>query len=217
MSAPDTDIAWMARAIELARGQLGHTAPNPSVGCIIVADNKRVSEGATGDGGRPHAEETAISLAGELARGATAYVSLEPCSERSSGAASCARLLIDAGVARVVFGCADPNPDASDGLVMLTDAGVEVEANVLQDEASRVNCGFFKRLSTGRPWLAIAFDDQSFDGEFDLRPNETFESALDRLGAAGLTRVWVRTGTPLAAQLSARGLVDEAVEAPSPK
>ena len=80
---------------------------------------------------------------------------------------------------------------------------------MLRENAEQVNCGFIKRLSTGRPWLAIASDPASFDAEFDLEPRESFEDALDRLGAAGLNRVWVRAGTALAAQLSARGLVDE--------
>ena len=199
----------MARAIELARARLGHTAPNPSVGCILVSAGEAVAQAATGDGGRPHAEETALKLAGSHARGATAYVTLEPCSQRTSGGKSCATLLIDAGVSRVVFGCADPNPHARDGVVILTDAGVNVEANVLQGEAARANCGFFKRVETGRPWLAIAAAPASFDGEFDLEQGESFEDALDRLGAAGMTRIWVRAGTLLAAQLSARGLVDE--------
>lgn len=206
---PDDDITWMGRALELARAQLGRTAPNPAVGCIIVKDSKAIAEAATGDGGRPHAEEAAIEAAGEDAQGATAYVTLEPCSRRSTGASGCATLLIKAGVKRVVFGCPDPNPNASDGVVILTDANVEVEANVLREKAEQVNCGFIKRLSTGRPWLAIASDPASFDAEFDLEPRESFEDALDRLGAAGLNRVWVRAGTALAAQLSARGLVDE--------
>lgn len=205
---PDDDIAWMARALNLARAQLGRTAPNPTVGCILVKDGKAVAEAATGDGGRPHAEEIAIGLAGDCAEGATAYVTLEPCSRRSTGASGCATLLINAGVSRVVFGCPDPNPQARDGVVILTDAGVEVEANVLREDAEQVNCGFIKRLSTGRPWVAIASGPASFDAEFDLQPKESFEDALDRLGGAGLTRIWVRAGTPLAAQLSARGLVD---------
>lgn len=199
----------MARAIELARTRLGHTAPNPSVGCIIVSAGEAVAEAATGDGGRPHAEEAALMLAGSRARGATVYVTLEPCSQRSSGGKSCANRLVDAGVSRVVFGCADPNPHARDGVVILSDAGVDVEANVLRDEAAAVNSGFFKRVETGRPLLAIASAPASFDGEFDLQPGESFEDALDRLGSAGMTRIWVRAGTPLAAQLSARGLVDE--------
>lgn len=207
-TSPDTDSVWMARALDLARAQLGQTAPNPTVGCVIVSGGVCVGSGATGIGGRPHAEEVALSQAGQRSAGATVYVTLEPCSRRSSGADGCAQLLINAGVARVVFACADPHPDARDGVVMLTDAGVEVEANVLKEEALELNRGFFKRVESGRPLLLIADGPDGFDGEFDLKKNETFERALDRLGAAGLTRIWVRSGTPLAAQLAARDLLD---------
>lgn len=217
MSVLDTDLAWMKRALELARAKLGHTAPNPSVGCVLVADGKVIAEAATGDGGRPHAEENALAQAGERARGATAYVSLEPCSQRSSGAPSCATRLIDGGVRRVVFACSDPNPHASDGVMLLTDAGVEVEAGVCGQQAKLLNCGFFKLLATGRPWLAVADGPDSFDAEFDLQPRESFEDALDRLGATGATRVWVRSGTALAAQLAARGLIDQPLDELPPK
>lgn len=216
-TTPDTDNSWMKRALALARAQLGKTAPNPSVGCVIVADGENVGEAATGDGGRPHAEEAALIQAGARASGATAYVTLEPCSKRSSGGHGCAQRLIDAGVKRVVFACADPHPDARDGVVMLTDAGVEVEANVLKEDAEALNRGFFKRLETGQPLLAVAASPDTYDAEFDLKRNESFEDALDRLGTDGMTRVWVRAGTPLAAQLVARGLVDEADEQAGPK
>lgn len=202
----------MSRALELARGQLGKTAPNPAVGCVLVSAGEIIAEGATGDGGRPHAEELAVMLAGNQARGAAAYVSLEPCSQRTSGKLSCAELLVNSGVARVVIGCAEPNPDARDGSKLLAGAGVAVETGVLREECEWLNRGFFKRLSKGRPWLAISTGPETFDGEFDLQRNEQFEAALDRLGAAGLTRVWVGHGTPLAAQLAARGLVDETIE-----
>src|SRR3954467_4310994 len=97
----------MRRAIDLARVNLGRTGSNPSVGCVIVRDGAVVGEGATGEGGRPHAEEVALDRAGAAARGATAYVTLEPCGQRSSGAASCGERLAGAGVARVVIACAD--------------------------------------------------------------------------------------------------------------
>ena len=199
----------MARALELARSHLGKTSPNPSVGCVIVAGGAIVGEGATGAGGRPHAEEIALEMAGEMANGATAYVTLEPCNARSSGSLSCSQLLVEAGVARVVVACEDPHPLAAHGVSRLGAAGVEVMLGVLRAEAEALNAGFFKVIATGRPWLAIDDDASSYDGEFDLKREESYEGALERLSKAGFTRIFVRPGTPLAAQLSARGLVDE--------
>lgn len=207
----------MRRALDLARAQLGRTAPNPSVGCVIVSNDVSIGEGATGTGGRPHGEEIALPLAAASARGATAYVSLEPCSQRSSGAASCAERLVAAGLSRVVIACSDPNPAALDGASVLRTAGIEVDIGLLEAEARALNCGFFKLLESGRPWVAVAACSDGFDVEFDLRRNESFEGALDRLGDDGNTRVWVRAGTPLAAQLTARGLVDEDLSKGDPK
>ena len=115
----------MARALDLARAQLGKTSPNPSVGCVIVADGAIVGEGATGNGGRPHAEEIALDSAGERAEGATAYVTLEPCNQRSGGSFSCSQLLLGAGVARVVIACPDPHPLGAHGADRLTASGVD--------------------------------------------------------------------------------------------
>jgi diaminohydroxyphosphoribosylaminopyrimidine deaminase/5-amino-6-(5-phosphoribosylamino)uracil reductase len=209
MSAKHPDETFMAQALELARARLGHVAPNPAVGCVIVSHGKVVGTGATGDGGRPHAEEIALLAAGDDAEGATAYVSLEPCNARSAGTKSCAQRLVEAGIARVVVACEDPNPPAAHGVSRLGAGGAEVRIGVMQEEAEALNAGFFKLVRTGRPWLAIDADASSYDGEFDLGRNEDFESALDRLGQSGLTRIRVRPGTPLAAQLKARGLVDE--------
>lgn len=124
----------MRRAIEVARTNLGKTAPNPVVGCVIVRDGVVLGEAATAAGGRPHAEEQALQ--GLDARGATAYVTLEPCGERSSGADSCSLLLAKAGVARVVVACEDPSPFASgQGAERLAAAGITVETGLLADEA----------------------------------------------------------------------------------
>lgn len=203
------DERYMARALELARSRLGKTAPNPSVGCVIVGKGGIVGEAATGVGGRPHAEEVALKIAGERANGATAYVTLEPCNARSAGALSCSQLLVQAGVARVVVACEDPHPLGAHGVSRLGAAGVEVMLGVGRADAEKINAGFFKVIATGRPWLAIDGDQSTYDAEFDLARDETYEAALDRLGRQGLTRLFVRPGTPLAAQLSARGLVDE--------
>jgi diaminohydroxyphosphoribosylaminopyrimidine deaminase/5-amino-6-(5-phosphoribosylamino)uracil reductase len=205
----ESDGRFMARAIELARSRLGKTAPNPTVGCVIVRGGSIVAEAATGRGGRPHAEETSLKIAGEAAEGATAYVSLEPCNIRSSGALSCSQLLIEARIGRVVVACEDPHPKGAHGVSRLGAAGIEVMLGVLRQEAEALNCGFFKLTSTGRPWLAVDADATFYDAEFGLARNETFEAALDRLGRQGLTRVFSRPGTALAAQLKARGLVDE--------
>ncbi|MEQ1607827.1 MAG: bifunctional diaminohydroxyphosphoribosylaminopyrimidine deaminase/5-amino-6-(5-phosphoribosylamino)uracil reductase RibD [Hyphomonadaceae bacterium] len=209
MTASALDERYMARALELARAQLGRTAPNPAVGCVIVAGGAMVGEGATGAGGRPHAEEIALKAAGDKANGGCAYVTLEPCSARSSASLSCTQLLVEAGVGRVVIACEDPHPLAAHGVSRLGAAGIEVMLGVGRAEAEKLNAGFFKLVATGRPWLAIDGDASRYDCEFDLAREETYEAALDRLGKAGMTRIFVRPGTPLAAQLTARGLVDE--------
>jgi diaminohydroxyphosphoribosylaminopyrimidine deaminase/5-amino-6-(5-phosphoribosylamino)uracil reductase len=129
-----SDEAYMRQAIEVALRNLGKTAPNPVVGCVIVKDGVVLAEAATAPGGRPHAEEQA--LVGIDARGATAYVTLEPCGERSSGAASCSLRLVEAGVTRVVIACEDPSPFASgQGIERLQSAGVAIKSGTLCDEA----------------------------------------------------------------------------------
>jgi pyrimidine deaminase RibD-like protein len=140
------DEAWMRRAIALARPNLGKTGDNPSVGCVIVKGGAVVGEAATGEGGRPHAEEIALDAAGAMARGATAYVTLEPCGERSSGAASCGERLAAAGVARVVVACADASALASGrGLQRLVQAGVAVDLGVAAEEASALYAAYRPR------------------------------------------------------------------------
>jgi diaminohydroxyphosphoribosylaminopyrimidine deaminase/5-amino-6-(5-phosphoribosylamino)uracil reductase len=142
------DAAHMRSALGLARRGLGTTWPNPSVGCVIVrrtADGDRVvGRGLTASGGRPHAETVALAMAGEAARGATAYVT--PCTEA----------LIAAGIARVVFSQRDPDPrvDGS-GAARLRDAGVIVEEGLLADEAAEVNAGFLSRVTQGRPLVTL--------------------------------------------------------------
>jgi pyrimidine deaminase RibD-like protein len=126
----------MRRAIALAAANLGKTADNPSVGCVIVRNGVVVGEGVTAPGGRPHGEEQALVQAGDAARGATAYVTLEPCGARSSGTASCSERLSAAGVDRVVVACEDASPFAAGrGLERLRGAGIAVELGLLRDEA----------------------------------------------------------------------------------
>ena len=131
------DETWMRRAIALARANLGLTGDNPSVGCVIVKDGAVLGEAATAPGGRPHAEEQALDAAGAAAAGATAYVTLEPCGERSAGHASCGERLVAAGIGRVVVACADPSAFASGrGLERLRAAGIPVDLGLLREEAS---------------------------------------------------------------------------------
>ena len=127
----------MRRAIALAQANLGRTADNPSVGCVLVKEGLVVGEAATAPGGRPHAEEQALDQAGEAARGATADVSLEPCGQRSAGGVSCSERLVRAGVARVVVACDDASAFAAgQGAQRLAAAHIAVEHGLLADEAA---------------------------------------------------------------------------------
>jgi diaminohydroxyphosphoribosylaminopyrimidine deaminase/5-amino-6-(5-phosphoribosylamino)uracil reductase len=140
------DAAFMARAVVLAAPGVGRTGDNPSVGCVIVKDGLVIAEGATAAGGRPHAEEQVLALAGEAARGADVFVTLEPCAQRSAGGRSCTDLLIAAGVARVVIATDDPHPNAAGaGVERLRGAGVSVARGVLEAEARAQNADFLAR------------------------------------------------------------------------
>ncbi len=141
-----SDDACMRAALALAAPGVGATGENPSVGCAIVNDGAVVGEGATAIGGRPHAEELALAAAGERARGATAYITLEPCAHRSTGAVSCSDLLIQAHVARVVIAARDPHPMAAGvGVERLRAAGVAVEIGVMEKDARAQNTRFFAK------------------------------------------------------------------------
>ena len=206
MSGAD-DAAWMARAIDLAKARMGETWPNPSVGCVIVKDGQVVAEEATAPGGRPHAEEQAVPEAGDSARGATAYVTLEPCGARSSGRKSCSHYLSEAGVARVVVAAVDPSPFAAGrGVERLRKAGLEVETGLLADEASVLYEGYLHRVETGRPMVRISEDGQGFDARFAASAKADLATELNRLGEAGYTRVWVSAGE-LADALAEQGLL----------
>ncbi|MFO0541537.1 MAG: riboflavin biosynthesis protein RibD [Phenylobacterium sp.] len=132
----EAEIDAMRRAIALALPGVGRTGDNPSVGCVILGPAGIVGEGATAEGGRPHAEELALAAAGAAARGATALVTLEPCAKRSGAGVSCTDRLIAAGVRRVVIACRDASIFASgEGETRLRDAGIQVEAGWLEAEA----------------------------------------------------------------------------------
>ncbi|WP_371227514.1 bifunctional diaminohydroxyphosphoribosylaminopyrimidine deaminase/5-amino-6-(5-phosphoribosylamino)uracil reductase RibD [Roseovarius sp. 2305UL8-3] len=150
-----TDTTHMTLALALGRRAQGATWPNPAVGCVIVKDDQIIGQGRTAPGGRPHAETIALAEAGAAAKGATAYVTLEPCAHHGQ-TPPCAQALIDAGVARVVSTIEDSDPRVSgQGFDMLRDAGITVETGLLADIAAQDLAGFFHRVTYGRPRLTL--------------------------------------------------------------
>jgi diaminohydroxyphosphoribosylaminopyrimidine deaminase/5-amino-6-(5-phosphoribosylamino)uracil reductase len=169
------DRRMMAAALRLGRTALGRTSPNPAVGCIIVRSDGDarivVGRGATAAGGRPHAERVALAEAGEAARGATVYVTLEPCAHASQ-AGPCAGALVEAGVGRVVTAMADPDPRTSGaGHARLIEAGVPVTTGVLEDLARRAHSGHIARVTKGRPHVTLKLA-VSADGMIGTRGGE---------------------------------------------
>ncbi len=202
------DERMMRRAISAARGMMGRTWPNPVVGCVVALGDDILAEAATAPGGRPHAEEQALDRAGPRARGATVYVSLEPCGERSSGAASCSERLAEAGVARVVIAADNPDPlSAGRGVERLRHAGVPVETGVLAGEAEPLYRAFRHRLATGLPLVEAAASGEGFDAPFAPEPGENPQAALERLGRAGYARLWTPEGSDLALKLKSLGFL----------
>lgn len=179
----------MARALELARKGVYSTHPNPRVGCVIVRDGVVVGEGWHVRAGEPHAEVHALRHAGEKALGATAYVTLEPCSHHGR-TPPCADALLEAGVSRVVAAMQDPNPDVGGrGLLRLMNAGVNVQSGVLQSEARAINKGFLKRMEHGLPYVRVKMA-MSLDGRTSMASGESkwitgpdARSAVQRLRA----------------------------------
>jgi diaminohydroxyphosphoribosylaminopyrimidine deaminase/5-amino-6-(5-phosphoribosylamino)uracil reductase len=167
-----SDKIHMGAALDLGRRMLGQTAPNPAVGCVIVKDGKVVGRGSTQPGGRPHAETEALKQAGEGARGATAYVSLEPCAHEGK-TGSCAQALIKSGIVRVVSPLEDPDARVSGkGFMMLQNAGIEVVTGVLAQEAELLNEGFLKRVRFGRPMFTFKIA-ASMDGHIATAKGES--------------------------------------------
>lgn len=147
------DSLWMAKALHLAERGLYTTSPNPRVGCVLVRDDKIVGEGWHQYAGEPHAEAHALRAAGDAARGATVYVTLEPCSHQGR-TPPCADALIGAGVTRVVAAMQDPNPQvAGQGMEKLRAVGIEAECGLMEVAARELNIGFFSRMTRGLPWL----------------------------------------------------------------
>ncbi|EKN45823.1 diaminohydroxyphosphoribosylaminopyrimidine deaminase [Pseudomonas viridiflava] len=183
------DVHYMARALELARKGLYSTHPNPRVGCVIVREGQIVGEGWHALAGEPHAEVHALRQAGEQARGATAYVTLEPCSHHGR-TPPCADALVNAGVTRVVASMQDPNPEvAGRGLLRLMTAGIAVQCGVLEAEARALNKGFIKRMETGQPYVRVKLA-MSLDGRTAMASGESqwitgpeARSAVQRLRA----------------------------------
>jgi diaminohydroxyphosphoribosylaminopyrimidine deaminase/5-amino-6-(5-phosphoribosylamino)uracil reductase len=166
------DLRYMARAIELARLGLYTTHPNPRVGCVLVRDGAVVGEGWHRKAGEPHAERNALAAAGDKARGATAYVTLEPCSHHGR-TPPCADGLIEAGVARVVAAMLDPNPVvAGQGMARLAQAGIDTHSGVLESEATALNPGYLKRMHTGRPYVRCKLA-MSLDGRTAMASGES--------------------------------------------
>ena len=166
------DIRYMRLALSLGARGLGRVWPNPAVGCVIVAAGRVVGRGWTQPGGRPHGETVALAQAGHRARGATAYVTLEPCAHHGK-TPPCANALIAAGIARVVVALRDPNPQVNgQGIARLRAAGIEVSEGVLEDAARAAHAGFFSRIQQGRPMVTLKLA-ASLDGRIATATGES--------------------------------------------
>lgn len=214
MALTDADAGWMRVALGLAGRALGRTWPNPAVGCVLVSpDGRVVGRGFTQLGGRPHAETVALDHAGPLARGATAYVTLEPCAH-TGRTPPCANALIAAGVARVVVSIEDPDPRVNGlGIATLRAAGVPTVTGCLAVEGAVLNRGFLNRIMAGRPMVTLKLAT-SLDGRIATESGESRWITGPRARAEGhLLRarsdaVMVGAGTALAddPRLDVRGL-----------
>lgn len=213
MPAGASDRRWMSLALALGRRGLGRTWPNPSVGCVIVQGDRVLGRGHTAQGGRPHAETLALKQAGHAARGATAYVTLEPCAHHGK-TPPCAQALVDAGIARVVTALTDPDPRVGGkGHVILRAAGVLVDEGCLGDAAAADQAGFLSRAQSGRPMLALKLAS-SFDGRIATSGGESRwitgpeARRMVHLMRARHDAVLIGAGTALAddPQLDQRGL-----------
>lgn len=168
----DDDLGYMRNALTLARRGLGRVWPNPAVGCVLVRDGDVVGRGWTQPGGRPHAETEALARAGERASGATAYVTLEPCSHHGR-TPPCAQALIDAGISRAVIAVTDPDPRVDgDGVKMLSDAGISVDVGLCAEDAAQLNAGFFSRLEKNRPYVTLKCAS-TIDGRIATRSGDS--------------------------------------------
>ncbi len=168
----EQDRIYMARALHLAERGVYTTMPNPRVGCVLVRDGEVVGEGWHVRAGEGHAEVNALAAAADKARGATAYVTLEPCSHTGK-TGPCSQALVSAGVRRVVYAMEDPNPQvAGRGLAHLRSAGIEVAGPVLEQQAWAINPGFIRRMETGRPYVRCKLA-MSLDGRTAMASGES--------------------------------------------
>src|SRR6266850_2223447 len=159
------DETFMRRALDLAARGRGSVEPNPMVGCVIVRDGRVIGDGYHQKYGEPHAEREALAAARESPRGATVYVNLEPCCHTNKKTPPCVPALIEAGVAIVVVGCVDPNPQVSGkGIEALRAAGIEVKVGVLEPESKQLNAAYFAKVVVGRPYVTLKWA-QSADGK----------------------------------------------------
>ena len=166
------DVAFMQLALDLAKQGEFTTTPNPSVGCVLVKDGKVVGKGFHAKAGEPHAEVIALREAGKNARGATAYVTLEPCSHFGR-TPPCAKGLVEAGVSKVIAAMCDPNPQvAGKGLQILSDAGIQSAVGLLEENAEQLNKGFLKRMRTGKPFVQLKLA-MSIDGKTAMASGES--------------------------------------------
>lgn len=168
-----SDPRWIAAALSLSERGRGRTAPNPNVGCVLVKNGRVVGRGWTQPGGRPHAEAMALAQAGEAARGATAYVTLEPCAHPSPRGPACADLLVAAGVTEVVIALGDPDPrTAGKGAARLRAAGIAVTEGMAEAAARQAMAGFLTRQRFGRPFVTLKLAT-SLDGRIALPSGES--------------------------------------------
>jgi diaminohydroxyphosphoribosylaminopyrimidine deaminase/5-amino-6-(5-phosphoribosylamino)uracil reductase len=164
---------WMAAAVALGERGRGRSAPNPNVGCVIVKEGTVVAHGWTQRGGRPHAEAMALDEAGQAARGADVFVTLEPCDHRSERGPACANLLVEAGVAKVTIALGDPDGRTDGrGMARLRAAGIAVEVGPGAEAAARSMSGFLTRQRLGRPFITLKLA-MSLDGKIALRSGES--------------------------------------------
>ncbi len=166
------DHGFMSEALAVAARQLGQVAPNPAVGCVIVLNDEIVSKAATAHGGRPHAETQACALAGDKAKGATAYVTLEPCAHQGQ-TPPCASALAHSGIKRVVVACPDPDPRVNGkGIAMLRAQGIQVDVGLCDTEAKALNKGFFLRVQRQRPLVTLKVAT-SLDGMIAIKNGDS--------------------------------------------
>lgn len=167
------DSQFMARALRLAERGLYSTSPNPRVGCVLVKEGETLAEAWHQKTGEAHAEILALEIAAEKAKGATCYVSLEPCNH-TGRTGPCSEALIEAGIARVVYAMEDPNPQVGGaGVARLREAGIEVDGPLMNQEAARINIGYVKRMATGRPFIRLKMA-MSLDGRTAMPDGNAF-------------------------------------------